>query len=121
LHFAVAPVASLFTECAAVEALAALAAAAGFAGAAAGAAGAAGVAAAVGAGFAAVAAAAGAASFLMPPWLEHAPRPPCGEVVPSVQVTGPLVSAAYTGIVQTVASTRLARARAIVFIVESPE
>jgi hypothetical protein len=29
------------------------------------------------------------ADLLMPPWPLQAPRPPCGEVVPSLQVTGP--------------------------------
>jgi hypothetical protein len=31
------------------------------------------------------------ADLLMPPCPLQAPRPPCGEVVPSLQVTGPLV------------------------------
>ena len=39
-------------------------------------------------------AAAAAVAFLsIPPWPLHAPRPPWGEVVPSLQVTGLLVSA----------------------------
>jgi hypothetical protein len=32
------------------------------------------------------------ADLLIPPWPLHAPRPPCGEVVPSLQVTGPLLA-----------------------------
>src|SRR5579862_1671902 len=54
------------------------------AGAAAGAAGAAGVAGVAPAG----------ADLLIPPWPLQAPRPPCGEVVPSLQATGPLEAAA---------------------------
>src|SRR5579863_9565109 len=54
----------------------------------AGAAGAAGA----GAGVAGVAPA--GADLLIPPWPLQAPRPPCGELVPSLQVTGPLEAAA---------------------------
>jgi hypothetical protein len=31
------------------------------------------------------------ADLFTPPWPLQAPRPPCGEVVPSLQVTGPLL------------------------------
>jgi hypothetical protein len=34
------------------------------------------------------------AALSMPPWPLQAPRPPCGELVPSLQVTGVVVSAA---------------------------
>src|SRR5579864_9564007 len=66
---------------AAFEAGAAGAAGAGAAGAAAGAAGVSGVAPAE-------------ADLLIPPWPLQAPRPPCGEVVPSLHVTGPLEAGA---------------------------
>ena len=46
--------------------------------------------AAAGAAGAAAGAAALLADLLMPPCPLQAPRPPCGEVVPSLQVTGPL-------------------------------
>lgn len=40
---------------------------------------------------------AAAVAFLsIPPWPLQAPRPPCGEVVPSLQVTGLAVSAELT-------------------------
>jgi len=34
---------------------------------------------------------AAAADLFTPPWPEQAPRPPCGEVLPSLQVTGPVL------------------------------
>jgi hypothetical protein len=37
--------------------------------------------------------AAAVAALSIPPWPLQAPRPPCGELVPSLQVTGVLVSA----------------------------
>ena len=64
------------------------------------AAGAAGAAAAGAAGAAAGAAAdAAVADLSMPPWPLQEPRPPCAEVVPSLQVTGPLELLLAAGVV----------------------
>ena len=109
LHLAVAPVASLLTECSAEV----LAVAAGFAGAAGSAAFDVDL-----AGAASVLAA--APSFLIPPWCEHAPFPPCGAVVPSVQVTGPDVSAAAADRATLAASTAAAIATVNLFITWIP-
>jgi hypothetical protein len=56
------------------------------------------------AGVAGAAAAAGAAAgadadadLSMPPWPLQAPRPPCGEVVPSLHLTGVLVAGVVPG------------------------
>jgi hypothetical protein len=76
-----------------LEAAAAGAAGAAAAGAAAAAAGAAGA-----------AADAAVADLLMPPWPLQAPRPPCGEVVPSLHVTGPLELLLAAGVVAACAS-----------------
>jgi hypothetical protein len=47
------------------------------------------------------------ADLLMPPCPLQAPRPPCGEVLPSLQVTGPAVSCAeaMTGSASSVAAS----------------
>lgn len=57
-----------------------------------------------------------AADLLMPPCPLQAPRPPCGDVVPSLQVTGPLVllcAAAGPGAASSVAVSAAALIKAL--------
>jgi hypothetical protein len=59
-----------------------------------------------------------AADLLMPPWPLHAPRPPCGDVVPSLQVTGPLEllwASARVGAASSAAASTAAQVRPVNF------
>jgi hypothetical protein len=65
------------------------------------------------------------ADLLMPPCPLQAPRPPCGEVLPSLQVTGPAVSCAeaMTGSASSVAASTAPHIEAlqvITFMAGSP-